>query len=261
MTPIGDLELERVMASGWLAEHREWLGGWLLRASEGFTGRANSVLPLGDPARPIDDALGHVTTWYAHRGLTARCSVPSPACADLGDALAERGWTAAWGALVMTADADDIPRSDGPPVRLERRPSSAWQAAYHYRGGSLPAAGRRLLERHDTAAFASVEDGGEVVAIGRGVVDEGWIGITAVEVSPSHRRQGLARRILGVLVSWGAEEGATRVYLQVDLDNGPAIAMYGTTGFTVHHTYRYWDAPLTGGRERRHDVRPVAPRG
>ena len=36
------------------------LGGWRLRAGAGFTGRANSVLPLGDPGLPLDDAIAHV---------------------------------------------------------------------------------------------------------------------------------------------------------------------------------------------------------
>src|SRR5262245_42317938 len=45
---IDDLELEEIAGSGWQGFESSWLGRWLLRASAGFTGRANSVLPLGD---------------------------------------------------------------------------------------------------------------------------------------------------------------------------------------------------------------------
>ena len=45
------LELERVAAAHWRGTEQEWLGEWLLRAADGFTGRANSALPLGDPGR------------------------------------------------------------------------------------------------------------------------------------------------------------------------------------------------------------------
>ena len=37
------------MVDGWPPLERGELGGWMLRAAGGFTGRANSVLPLGDP--------------------------------------------------------------------------------------------------------------------------------------------------------------------------------------------------------------------
>ena len=44
-------ELERVAAQGWRALEVERLGEWLLRASAGFSRRANSVLPLGVSGR------------------------------------------------------------------------------------------------------------------------------------------------------------------------------------------------------------------
>ncbi|WP_037869267.1 hypothetical protein, partial [Streptomyces sp. SPB074] len=68
-------ELARIQERGWRAAEREELGGWLLRASvvdgAGFTRRANSVLPLGDPGVPLPEALGRVREWYAARGLPA----------------------------------------------------------------------------------------------------------------------------------------------------------------------------------------------
>ena len=41
----------------WQAPEQERLGDWLLRAAEGFTGRANSALPLGDPGSPLPEAV------------------------------------------------------------------------------------------------------------------------------------------------------------------------------------------------------------
>ena len=70
--------LERVAAQHWRGTEEEWLGGWLLRAAEGFTGRANSVLPLADPGLPLDDALDAVTRWYAARGLPPMIVIPRP---------------------------------------------------------------------------------------------------------------------------------------------------------------------------------------
>ena len=48
------------------------------RAAGGFTGRANSALPLGDPGLPLDDALTVVSGWYRARGLAPMIAVPMP---------------------------------------------------------------------------------------------------------------------------------------------------------------------------------------
>jgi hypothetical protein len=56
--------LERAAAQHWQAPETQRLGEWLLRAAQGFTGRANSALPLGDPGMPLPEAVAAVTDWY-----------------------------------------------------------------------------------------------------------------------------------------------------------------------------------------------------
>src|SRR5579863_7480490 len=104
------IELERSAAAHWRGTDEEWLGGWLLRAAEGFTGRANSALPLGAPGLPLDEALATVTAWYRARGLPPMIAVPTALEAgspgrDLDQQLAERSWALRPGpAFVMVAD-------------------------------------------------------------------------------------------------------------------------------------------------------------
>lgn len=245
---IADLELERIAALGWQAEHRRWLGEWLLRANDGFTVRANSILPLGDPGRPVGAALEEAADWYEQFGLPLRVTVPSPACDELGRALDARGWDRGVLVRVMVADLTDPPIVDDPagPARVDVRPASslAWQAAYrHGTDRDLPAAGRRLLVRGDVVAFAQVLEGDEPVAIGRGTVVDGCLGLTAVHVAPHRRRRGLARQIVSGLVAWARGRGAECAYLQVAASNGAATALYGRLGFVDHHTYVHMSAP------------------
>jgi len=108
------IDLERIAAAHWRGTEEEWLGGWLLRAAGGFTGRANSALPLGDPGMPLDEAIAAVTRWYRDRGLPPMMAVPtlldsaaqarSPAQA-VDHHLSERRWLTRPGpAFVMVAD-------------------------------------------------------------------------------------------------------------------------------------------------------------
>ena len=120
-------ELERVAARHWRGTEEEWLGGWQLRAAEGFTGRANSALPLGDPGMPLDDALTAVTRWYRARGLPPMVAVPLPLDGDspgqrLDDHLSERTWATRPGpALVMVAGLATAPVAPDLPAGTEFR--------------------------------------------------------------------------------------------------------------------------------------------
>ena len=250
--PADVLALEEVALAGWPAPDTRWLGRWLLRAAEGFTGRANSVLPLGDPGRPLDEALAEVAAWYGERGLRPRVVIPVPAREALDEALAARGWTLYNPTQVLTADVEvtlrTLPeRPDLPPVTIEDTPADDWIGAYHFRGGGgLPQVGRAILTGSRQPGFAVVRAGGTagaVLAIGRASVDDGWVGVTAVEVDPGHRRRGLAGHVLRELLRWAAERAATSAYLQVAEENGAALALYQRLGFAPHHRYHYRLAP------------------
>lgn len=245
LTDVPDLELERIAALGWRGLETERLGGWLLRAAGGWTGRANSALPLGDPGVPLESALEQLGAWYAARGLPPTIQLPLPAREDLRAALSERGWADQWGALVLTAEVAALRASalgvpDLPPVTIADQPAPDWLAAYHYRGGPLPTVAPAVLRAGSAPAFAAVREDGVPIAICRLAVDEGWVGITAVEVSPAHRRRGLATHLLAGALDWAAEQGARATYLQVDSDNTAALALYQKAGYEVHHTYRYY---------------------
>ena len=239
-----ELALEAVAAAGWRAAETAHLGGWQLRATGGFTGRANSVLPLRPPAMPLDEALRRASAWYGERGLPLKLLVPTEARRLLDAELAERGWPADYDVHVMVTRLDCGPAPAAPDVEvtIADAPDDAWFARYRDGAGLTPT-GRALLTRHDAAGFASVRDGDRTAAIARGTLDDGWLGVTAVEVDPSLRRSGLASALTAALFEWGRHRGALRSYLQVSADNRPAVALYEKLGYWVHHDYRYRTEP------------------
>jgi GNAT superfamily N-acetyltransferase len=85
-----------------------------------------------------------------------------------------------------------------------------------------------------------------VVAIGRATIDDGWLGVTAVEVDPTLRRTGLAATIMAAVWEWGRERGANHSYLQVSAENVAAVGLYEKLGYWVHHDYRYRTEPQPG---------------
>ncbi len=249
-------DLERAAAGGWQAPEAEPLGDWVLRAAEGFTGRANSALAIGDPGMPVDEAADRVCTWYRARSLRPMISVAfptgQPVHSELDRYLAVRGWQVSHGALVMTATAEEIarrtagalvalvaPAAQITPVTVRDRPDNEWLALYRHRGHKPPPVSRKLLLSAPWQAFASVRAGGQAVAIGRVAASGGWAGLTAVEVDPGHRRLGLGTAITAALAAAAAGRGVTRMYLQVAGSNDAARALYGQCGFADHHAYHY----------------------
>lgn len=67
------------------------------------------------------------------------------------------------------------------------------------------------------------------LACGWLVVDE--LHITAVAVSPLHRRKGLGQRVVESLLAAGREQGARHATLEVSSANQAAIALYTSCGF------------------------------
>ena len=242
-------------AAHWRGTDEEWLGDWLLRAGGGFTGRANSALPLGDPGVPLDEALSFVTRWYRARGLPPMIVVPTPVEADspggaLDRHLSQRMWLTRPGpAFVMVAGLPlGIPlngQSAGREIQVTPEPDDAWAAMYHYRGQEhLPPVARKVLTSAEAQAFVSIRDGHKVLAIARLSVAGGWAGLTAVEVHPDCRRQGLGVAITAAACHEAELRGLHDVFLQVEVDNAPAQALYKRLGFRYSHRYQYRVAPL-----------------
>ncbi|MFC5959288.1 GNAT family N-acetyltransferase [Streptomyces pratens] len=303
-------ELARVAARAWPPVESERLGGWELRAAVGegphdegppgrsapgerpwgagagrrvgFTRRANSVLPLGDPGMPLDEALTTVCRWYAERGLPAYVQTATGAEGTqeaLGAELERRGWVREvtaelWvGGLAPVADAGPAPSGGEPAgvdVLLSREADEAWLARYQRRGvnevalkvlggGSSRSGGSPRSSQAESGGgpsvwFATVPagDGGPgggapggaaPAAIGRCVVDGRWAGFSAVEVDPALRRRGLASAVMAALARRALDEGASAAWLQVEEDNAAAHALYGRMGFAAHHSYHHYRAP------------------
>ena len=242
----------------WTALETSRLGSWLLRASAGYSARANSVLAVGSPGVPLGDAVTAVRAFYASRGLPPWAQVvvgsgPAEDLAAAGWVLARPGEADTLFQVASVAQAVRAVRRTLPPVAPETTVSASvtpdWLAdddralaAGHAAIGVLdgPAAGGEvgLVAVHDPAEGVMAKGR---VAMGPAAPD--WAGITNVWVSADRRRSGLGTVVMAALLSWAAERGATTAYLQVRGDNPAALAAYDRLGFTTHHAYRYLTPP------------------
>lgn len=237
---IDAAELTRITSRGWPAIESVALGEWELRASGGFTGRANSVAVHGSPGMPTADAFERVTRFYTERSSPALAQVVVGSDGD--QAFTSAGWQPIAGyyagAVVQVADLDPAYEAD-PAARIAATADDDWLE--HYGRVTDPIAARAVMEGPSTVGFVSI--GTPVIAIGRIVVTGEWAGLACVEVVPEARRQGLARHIVDASLAWAVEHGADKAYLQTMRSNQAALALYRPYGFTDHHDYRYLELP------------------
>ncbi|MDT0493527.1 GNAT family N-acetyltransferase [Streptomyces griseus] len=244
-------ELAAVTARAWQPVESALLGEWRLRAAGGFTRRANSALPLGDPGVPLGEAFGRVERWYEERGLPPYIQTSTGAegtqealCAELE----RHGWRREVSAQVRIAALAPVGDLDADvsAVRLAREPDGAWLSRYQRLTTPGPDV-LRVLGSGPSVWFATVAGGDEgaeedavPAAIGRCVVDGRWAGFMAVEVAPGQRRRGLGTAVMAALARRALDEGASAAWLQVEEDNEGARALYDGMGFATHHSYHHF---------------------
>lgn len=241
--------LEEAAAYGWPGVEQERIEGWLLRAGHGFTNRANSAVPLsgqGFVATTAADTLERIVHWYRQRDLTPTLALP--------DRLVPvpPGWRTFSESLVMAADLSAIVLPEGPSmVPVDPEPTPGWLELFRRHEPRTTDVEVVTTVHEGLLGFASLGDQGRhtmPLAIARGALTTApdgrrWVGLSALEVMPEHRRHGLGTLICAELLRWGLSHGATHAYLQTAIDNAPALAMSRALGFVEHHRYRYTMPP------------------
>jgi ribosomal protein S18 acetylase RimI-like enzyme len=245
--------IEFLATNAWRAAEVENLDGWLLRANEGVTRRANSVWPnANNGGLSLKTKLDVVEAFYAKRKLPARYQIcPAALPVELDQVLIERGYVEEARTSVQIAELANVlklthsRRSES--VRIGDHFNETWFATYFEseKISAKDAAARRGILRRMTspAAFAEFQADGKPGAIGMGVREHDWVGIFGMATRPEFRRRGAATAVIHALAEWGQASGATRMYLQVMENNPAARALYAGIGFETLYTYYYRSAP------------------
>jgi GNAT superfamily N-acetyltransferase len=242
------LAIEHAAFEAWPAAEVRALAGWRLRFNHGVTHRGSSVWPgPGASTLPLGQRIGEVERFYAAHGAAAWYQLsPVADPPELERELAVRGYLRTGPVSVELADAGRIaalPLPEGVSASCEEALPEAWSEISGRRGrfrGAEVDAYRALLGRlAGRAGFASVHAGGEVAAVGLGVVAPPLAGVFSMLTLPGWRGRRLGEAVLAALAQWAQARGAARLYLQVENDNVPARRLYARVGFAPRYEYHY----------------------
>jgi ribosomal protein S18 acetylase RimI-like enzyme len=239
--------MQAVAERGWPAAETAPLGEWVLRASGGVTGRANSVRLAGRPGVPLADALAAVEGWYADRALPPLLQVPVPSAYD--DDLAALGWVVTRSTVLLTAPTADVLSRAGTRQSVDLAitgapvPGREWLAFVE--PDLDPESLAAILVRPREVVFVEARDSSTGALLGAARASAAsspvgrWAGITSVMTAPEARRRGVATAVLRELATWAADARCPHTYLQVLGSNVEARRLYAGLGFELHHRYEY----------------------
>ena len=228
------IELEKLSDLTWPAQEIVEYGKWRLRISDGFSMRANSVLPIGEPPIDLASAVDEITHIYREKKLKPTFSIPLPIFDELDRYLEQHGWNIKIDANFLIRDIGAIEVSSDPQFSIEilDYPSEEWLET----NSDQPL--EKIMRRYP-ARYGAIKIGEQIIAVGRIATLGSWSIVTRLFVNPSFRGKGVAKILMNNLLSAAVNDGARKVSLQVDNENGAALALYQSMGFTVHHKFAY----------------------
>jgi ribosomal protein S18 acetylase RimI-like enzyme len=234
--------MEEAALNAWPALQTLVYDGWLLRFANGYTKRANSVVPLYAGTRPLEAKIAYCERVYRQHQQPMIFRLPSfvERVHELDAALAARGYQYLDETIVQLSDLRhaSYTQSDRAHTLLN---ADHWLPIYHgmEKGRADRATHARILTAiMSPTCYIAVRDV-QHVACGLGVCDRGYVGLFDMVTDAAHRRRGYGMEVVRSLLAWGQEHyDADFAYLQVMADNLPAISLYGKFGF--EECYRYW---------------------
>jgi len=238
-------ELDPIALESWPARETEALDGWLLRFTDGFSSRANSVSALAYRGSSLERSIAAAEAAYRARGLTPQFQItPATDPPGLEDMLVRRGYTHRTPTLLMVADAAGV--AGAVDVRVSSSVDAPFAALTREGSHSSADGDERLsiLARiGHPKAYVTAHESGIAMACGASVAIGDWASVYVMRTTPSARRRGHGRRVLRGIADWALARGASRLYLQVDESNVAAQALYARAGFREAYRYLHYLAP------------------
>jgi len=243
--------LEEISANGHVALNVMQYDGWLLRFSNGYTSRANSVCVLYPSTKPIEEKIAYCEKCYAKQGLPTIFKV-TDLDKEFSDFLITRGYQVVTPTDVMEVAAWDAEKENAGQANGEREEArctfssepSAWLPFYfafeNITDETKKETFQKMLSKVITdAAYGVLYYEGEPVACASIAVERGYALLHNVIVNSAMRGKGLGEKLCRAMITKAKEMGAEHVFLQVVQTNQVAMNLYKKLGFQKDYTYWY----------------------
>ncbi len=216
--------------------------GWVLRFSNGYTNRANSVNPLYHAVLPLADKIDYCEKVYRSENLPVVYKMTHACDGALDTLLQDRGYRIVSPTMMMTKDIGDFHHVSS-DFYVSDLVEEDWISSYFSLNGltdnpKITTATHMLRNIQNAVLCGTVKKNEQTIACGLCVIERGYAGLFDIVVDSAYRGQGYGYEICCSLLNEAKKHGAKRAYLQVVQSNYKAIGIYIKLGFS--NLYEYW---------------------
>ena len=239
--------LEETAANGHVALNVMQYDGWLLRFSNGYTSRANSVSVLYPSAKPPEEKIEYCEKCYEKQGLPTIFKL-TDADTELSKMLTKRGYETVTPTDVMEVSIEEAGLSEFGNIEsvkcLYAAEPDEWLPRFFAFENITDERKKNTFREMLSKVMIDVSYGmlyyeGESVACASIAVEHGYALLQNVVVSSSMRGLGFGEKLCRAMIAKAGAMGAEHVFLQVVQTNQAAMSLYQKLGFRKDYTYWY----------------------
>jgi N-acetylglutamate synthase len=234
-------KFEEISLNAWASLKTEIYDGWILRYSNGYTKRANSVIPIYSSTLSIDDKLEYCRNRYRANGLPLIFKL-TELNSELDEKLSKSNFALLETSMVKTNDIhtiEPIARNIVLNTKLEHNWIEAYFQLADLSDKVKQSTAIEMLKRTTGTLITCMKTiDSSIVGVGLGIINMGFIGLFDIVVDNRYRRQGYGEEIVKGLLGAALKQNTNKVYLQVIEQNKAAVNLYNKMGFKDE--YKYW---------------------
>jgi GNAT superfamily N-acetyltransferase len=235
--------IEELSMNAWPSLQTMLYDGWMLRFADGYTKRANSVNPIYPSTTEIQEKIGICEKIFQDKNLPIVFKMtPDVYPRELEAVLVTQGYRKDSKTSVQVLDLMNKSEFNSPEIILTSIASEEWHHAFTDMNEVKPeraAVHRKIMDAIiPVKCYASYVLENRIAACGLGVLQHNHLGLFDIVTDKTLRRKGFSEQLMHGILYWAKQHGAQKAYLQVMLNNTPALRLYEKLGFK--EAYQYW---------------------
>ena len=235
--------MEELSLNAWPSLQTMHYDGWVLRFADGYTKRANSVNPLYPSTIGILEKIKTCEKIFQDKNLSIVFKMTHDGLSrELDSILAEQGYRTDSYTSVQFLDLMKHSEPAHSEIILASVENEEWHRAFANMNEVKPeraAVHRKMLDAIiPVKCYAAYVFENRIAACGLGVLQHNHLGLFDIVTDKAYRRRGFSEQLMHGLLSWAKQHGVQKAYLQVMLNNAPALRLYTKLGFK--EAYQYW---------------------
>lgn len=236
--------IEELSLNAWPAYKTQLYDGWLIRYSDFYTHRTNSVSIVGSSTIPLINKIRYCEQEYNRMNTPTIFKINASYDMHFDLLLSKQGYEIEHKTETYYMELEDLNPFNQTLHEVTLTPyiSEDWIfELFRLNGTNNPSHLEKVPQMYASipreTITAAIKKDGKTVATGLGIIERGYIGIYAIYVSPDYRNQQMAKTVCSALLIEAKNRGLKHAYLQVVSDNYIAQRVYHSLGFNPLYTY------------------------